>query len=497
MKKIFIIFVCITGISSVSCKNELNLAPVSEISNTSFWKTESDAEGANVGMYTALRGESSSNLFMWGESRSDAMGPNVGSPVFQNWDQNSLTPTNSAAIFTGAPTSWGGMYSLVHTCNLILHYVPGISFTNETKKNNILAQAHAMRAFAYFVMAKTWGDLPLITEPTIDLGNVQRERSPVADIFKLIKEDIDAAVNLFPDNTFRNGRDMWSLPSTNALKADVYLWTGKRMNGGDADFTTALNALNAIDGVDVSLLPNFGDVFNYDNKANKEILFAIRWSYEESPGGTMYAYMYMLSNFIPPSVDAETVAAIEPTAGAPFWSPSAIARNKFTADDTRKKASMIELYEQGPGGTKTFYAAVVSKYNGAVIAGQRYFIDDYIIYRYADVLLMKAEAKNALSQDPSFEINEVRKRAYGANYASHVYANAGKVQNDVAILDERFRELMFEGKRWWDLVRFGKAFELVPSLQTQAGKDYLLLFPIAPSTLSLETKVKQNPGYGN
>lgn len=108
---------------------------------------------------------------------------------------------------------------------------------------------------------------------------------------------------------------------------------------------------------------------------------------------------------------------------------------------------------------------------------------------------MKAEAKNALGQDPSSDINKVRQRAYGANYSQFVFVNGSKAQNDELILKERLLETAFEGHYWWDLLRFGKAFELVPSLQSQVGKDYLLLFPIAESTLSIEPKVKQNPGY--
>ncbi|MDP2336058.1 MAG: RagB/SusD family nutrient uptake outer membrane protein, partial [Bacteroidota bacterium] len=121
--------------------------------------------------------------------------------------------------------------------------------------------------------------------------------------------------------------------------------------------------------------------------------------------------------------------------------------------------------------------------------------DDYVIYRYGDILLMKAEAKNALGQDPSADINKVRQRAYGTNYPQFVFVNGTKAQNDDLILKERLLETAFEGHYWWDLLRFGKAFELVPSLQSQVGKDYLLLFPIVQSTLSIEPKVKQNPGY--
>ena len=108
---------------------------------------------------------------------------------------------------------------------------------------------------------------------------------------------------------------------------------------------------------------------------------------------------------------------------------------------------------------------------------------------------MIAEAKNALGQDPSAEINLVRARAYGNKYTNHVYVNDSKENNDAAILKERLLELAFEGKRWWDLIRFNKAFDLVPSLQDKKGKDYMMLYPIANSVLSLEPKVVQNPGW--
>jgi hypothetical protein len=108
---------------------------------------------------------------------------------------------------------------------------------------------------------------------------------------------------------------------------------------------------------------------------------------------------------------------------------------------------------------------------------------------------MKAEAKNALNQDPSTEINLVRQRAYGTAYSAHIFVNGTKDVNDAAILKERLLELAFEGKRWYDLVRFGKAFELVPSLQAKAGQTNLLLSPINNATLALEPKVTQNPGY--
>ena len=117
-----------------------------------------------------------------------------------------------------------------------------------------------------------------------------------------------------------------------------------------------------------------------------------------------------------------------------------------------------------------------------------------MIYRYADILLMKAEAKNALGQDPTAEINQVRTRAYGAaNMGTHTFVNGTKDANDAAILQERLLELTSEGKRWNDVRRFGKVNELVPSMATAPA--YKLLFPIGTAVISLEPKVVENPGW--
>lgn len=472
-----------------SCTKHLELEPISQISNSSFWKTESDATGALNGMYARLRVQAASNFFLLGEARSEVMGPSViGGQGKTEYRGNTINKTNFGI-------TWQGFYTVIHDANLILKSVPKISFTSEAAKNNVLAQAYTMRAFVYFMMAKTWGDLIIITEPTDGYSPeaMQKQRSPVADVFAFIKKDLTEASQLFSNNTYPAGRHMWSKPSLNALIADVYLWTGKRMNGGNADFTTALNALNAIEGTDVQLLQDFASVFDYTNKGNKEILMSIRFLENEAPA-TLFEYMYISGINLPANIDVATRNAI----GAlkyDEWSVSDLARNQFSADDQRKNASILEIYTIGAGGSKTYYGSIITKFNGVVSGGIRLFVDDVVLYRYADVLLMKAEAKNALGQDPSPEINKVRERAYGSKFANYQYVNSTKVANDAAILKERLLELMFEGKRWWDLVRFGKTFELVPSLQNRAGQDFLLLFPIPESTLALESGVKQNPGY--
>ncbi|HLU90094.1 MAG TPA: RagB/SusD family nutrient uptake outer membrane protein [Cyclobacteriaceae bacterium] len=473
-----------------SCKSDLELEPISQISNASFWKTENDAVGALYGMYGRFR-DQGQNLYYWGEMRSQTAGNGVAGNYQWELEMFSNTLTSSTAL----PT-WQGLYTVIHDANLLLRFVPQISFSSEERKNSILAQAYAMRAFCYFVMVRTWGDAVLVDEPflSFDPVAVQRERTPKAEVLAFIKNDLEQALALFPDNNYPEGRNIFSRPAANALKGEVYLWTGKKEGGGTADFTTALNALTEITGTEVALLDDYASVFDYDNKGNEEIIFAVKHAEFETGDLQPYAHMWMYPAYIPATIDEETQKILEGGNGNSVLEVEPHVQAAFSEEDQRKDASFRVIYAY-PDGIKTYYASIVYKYHGTLIGGLRYWYNDRIIYRYGDVLLMIAEAKNALRQDPSPEMNQIRQRAYGNNFPGHEFVSSGQETNDEAILRERLLEMAFEGKYWWDLLRFDKAFELVPSLQNKVGQDHLELFPIVLSTLSVEPKVQQNPGY--
>ncbi|GGG79558.1 membrane protein [Parapedobacter pyrenivorans] len=471
-----------------SCQDNLSLDPISEISNSSFWKTEDDARGGMYGMYTRFRSEAQTKLFLWGEARSDVMERSLGGTNnYERYYLNSLDRN-----FAGP--DWMGLYTVVHDANLLIKNVPNIPFADESDKQAILAQAHTMRAFVYFIMARTWGGVPLVTDPTEGYSPdmTQRVKAPVSEIFGLIKQDIDQALAYYPDNTFPTGRFFWSKPAALTLKGDVYLWTAKRQGGGDSDAEIAMAALNEARNADVTLLDDFSQVSAYGNKGNKEIVMAIRFQELETGNISAYQDMYMSSAFLSADMDEATRAAIGTLGGNPYWRISDEVRPQFSDADQRKAATYLDIFTNGG---QDHYGAVQLKFKGTVIGGARQFIDDFVIYRYADILLLLAEAKNVLGMDPTEEMNAVRERAYGEQFASHVFVNADPEANDEAILQERLFEFALEGKRWWDLVRFGKAFELVPSLRDRADEQHLLLFPISETTLSLEPNVEQNDGY--
>jgi hypothetical protein len=345
-------------------------------------------------------------------------------------------------------------------------------------------------------MARTWGGVPLVTEPTsgFDPSDTFRERADVGAVFDQIKSDLDEALSLYPNNAFPNCRCRWSQPGAKALKGNVYLWTAKRQGGGENDLQTALSALQDVRDANARLLENFGDVFEYQNKGNEEIIMAVH--FEDNESGSMYNNtMYIRNDQILENLNQEAKELLGVGAGLNRWAPSETLRSQFTDDDSRKDETFVEAYTIDENGDSTFYASAVTKYRGTVINGVREFLDDVILYRYADVLLMIAEAKNGLGMDPSAEINAVRQRAYGDDFSEHEFVNESREANSEAILQERLRELSFEAKRWWDLVRFGEAFDKVPSLQGRSGEEYLMRWPIPEEVIIENSSIEQNPGY--
>ncbi|GJM34294.1 MAG: membrane protein [Saprospiraceae bacterium] len=472
-----------------SCTEDLELAPTSIISVNSFWSTEDDAKGGLYGMYTRMRSQCYDNLFSWGGARAELLSYGLqASEGLERYFENTLDPIS-------AGPDWKGLYTVIHDANLLLKNVPDIDFRDEKVKNETLAQAHAMRAYVYFIIARTWGGAPIVTAPSegYDAEVIFKPRASISEVYTLIKQDIDMAISLFPDDSFSPGRSIWSRPAVNALKGDVYLWTAKTQGGGNADLQTALTALQAVKTGDVALLPAYDDVFRYSNKGNSEVLMAMHL--EDLEASNMYSdLMYIRNDQIPANATQESKDLLGTGGGLNRWAPAEGFRDQFADDDSRKDATFVAMFTDDGTGP-AYYASATLKYRGFVDAGSRKFLDDIILYRYADVLLMIAEAKNGLGQDPTAEMNAVRERAYGANFAGHEFVSGSQADNDDAILQERLFELSFEAKRWWDLVRFDKAFELVPSLNGRENDRYLLLFPIPITTLSLNSSLVQNPGY--
>lgn len=502
MKKLyFLILVIITIAFIEGCESVLDLSPVSSVTESNYWKTPEQFQTFITGIHTRLRTHSFT-LEQLGEFRSDIYSETSdGSIVYERWHLNTLNATETGI------TGFGGFYTNINQINLFIAKTLPSNLMTSANKNYYLGQAYGLRAFYYFHLFRSYGDVVLVKDPSIsfDIANLSKAASPAADVMKFIKQDIDSSVYHFANDYSFKTKVIWSKAATLMLQSEVYLWSSRQMGGGAADAAIAKAALTEIQTniPALGLLPNFKDVFAYANKDNKEIIFALRSKLNEYTlfGGNFTSFLrrnVSVTNYYDSIANRKlntTDDLILTVGGSHYVSPHTAIFRQFSDADSRKLASIRCAYSLVAGKYVKVTGCWVSKYQGAFDLGLREMVDDWPIYRYADLLLLLAEAKSILGESPANEINLVRKRAYGTNYqlAVHGYPNQ-PIDADIneALIKERLFEFICEGKRWYDLRRFGKNYVFK---YTTAKQDYQLLWAIDLNALTNNKALVQNPGY--
>lgn len=500
--------------------NFLDMESESTITDASYWKSDTHFSAFNVGLHAQLR-ERSYNLFILGEPRADIYGDApFGGEATQGME---IFPANSLNRENVGVSNFANLYGVINQINLMIAKTEETGLLSEDTQKYYLGEAYGMRAFLYFHLLRSWGNVILhltyTSGSTIDLANIQKGASPESEVMARIKEDIAASEAAFNgDYSYKFGKHYWSLGATKMLKGEVYLWSGKQMGGGDADYRTAKEALQEVNNCPgIGLVGNFEDVFAYTNKKNKEMIFTIYNGRDEYNmwGGSFrgnlvpqQAYMTSGKYFDEKGVsyadtkDAEMNGLIRLQIKKDFYS------KVFREGDTRKAGSVKAVYTKDEGNL-VYKACIPYKFQGTMLPGgsERAWIDDYPIYRYADCLLLLAEAKALLGEDIATEINAVRKRAYGeayfeANKETLAYPNdkdgefysdnqfvAGDDNPVETVLKERLRELMYEGKRWYDIRTLGY------TAKYSTANEKRLLWPIDTNTLTNNRELVQTKGY--
>lgn len=386
------------------------------------------------------------------------------------------------------------LYRAIRRANLVINNIDKLTFNDEDYKNRLIAECRFLRAFFYSKLVRGFGDVPvvLVTDPSLDLG-----KTPVDEIFStVIWPDLEYSLENLPEKSEYSDEDAGRATkgAARALMARLYLFNG--------DFVNAEKyALEVINSSEYELEPNFSDVFSADHEHGIESIFEVgALPFAFGQGGNQYANTWGIRG--------------TPNRGWGFGRPAYPWIAMMDANqDPRMDASVIFLGEvldgvetAGDGNTPDTTIVdgeivEIEVYNQKVWHPGPGTIDSYgfnmRLIRYADVLLMAAEALNENDKPAQalVHLNSVRERARGgdATILPDV-STLDKAQLRQAIENERDYELAFEGLRFWDLVRTGRAEDVLGTLGYQPGKNEL--FPIPQSEVDIsEGKIGQNNGY--
>ncbi|PWG04740.1 RagB/SusD family nutrient uptake outer membrane protein [Polaribacter aquimarinus] len=462
-------------LSTFSCSDEfLSPAPTAAVSGANFYTTEDQVFAGIINMYDGIQGvndtRSDSNHgiqmeFYVTEMRSDNTRTKSGEGEASDFDFFRVQPENGLVA-----DHYRSFYNVIFRANKVLESLDVVSSAN---KDKFEAEARFIRAYVYFNMVRLYGDIPLVDKViTPDDTDIQFTRVPTAQIYDFIINDFQFAIQHL-DNSGSKNRG--SKAAAQGLLAKVYLTT--------KEYTKAQLLLEEVMKGSYILEPNFSDVFYNEN--NKEVIFSI---------GFIQGLTQDSQNF-----SAEFLNGVGRTVGVNYVTNDAKTALdnlggtrtavSYRQDKLQLTQNQVAKYlpngEDGGADGKTFTGL------DPRLAG-----NDWIVLRYADILLMHVEAILAGGNETSVgaalaSFQAVRNRAGLTTAVTKVTLEE--------LLDERRVELAFENQRMFDLIRFGKAQEILSAFSIAIGGSFSstdLLLPIPQNEIGLSRgKLTQNPGY--
>lgn len=489
IKRLAIFSLCV--LITTGCEDFLEKNPQGTTTQETFPTTSEDAFLASNAAYSTLRNWSfhSGGFPILDIMSDDAYkGSNPGDAAATVGVFDKFTHTADLGLLDNW---WNSLYEGIKRTNVVLEYVPQITM-DESLRSRYIAEARFLRALYYFDLVRAWGGVQLVetTTPPLNLGRSTREET-----FNFIEADLLAAI---PDLTERSSLAPSDLGratkgAAKALLAKVYLF--------QQDFPNAeLYAMEVINSNEYALEENFANANGVEGENGSESIFevgALAIANTEG-GGNQYA-------------NTQGVRGV-PNKGWGFNRPSMDLRAAFEAGDPRQEATIVELGDvidgveiigdaDTPNEFNNGYAIETESYNQKVWVPGLTVIENFghnrRLIRYADVLLMAAEAlnENSKPEEALFYLNQVRARARQGN--AEILPDITEVNKEALrtiILHERRVELALEGHRFWDLVRTGRAAEVLGPRGFIAGKHELLPIPQNQIDLSQGT-IEQNENW--
>ncbi|MDR1865323.1 MAG: RagB/SusD family nutrient uptake outer membrane protein [Bacteroidales bacterium] len=503
MKKLNIYVFVLTLFAVFSSCNKLDLEPSGSITKKQFFSADEDAVAAVTAIYSTLSyepdGEQSlygRNLYFLTDMGSDYAAAGASA---SNFNVRAISALTYDAKNDRVALVWKQLYRGINRANIAIDNIPRITSGSPELKPRLINEAKFLRALLYFNAVQLWGAVPLVLHEAESLDNsvLRTERTETEKVYAQIIADLTDAEALPPNYT---GSDVGRATggAAKALLAKVYLVRKEWKKASDK--AEEIIANKAAYGYDLE--ENFGDLFNKPEKKNgKEHIFSVQFENGQSGAtGTTGNLLQVVSYFGP-------TTAVEP---ADIISDDRFY-NVYDPADLRRSVTYIKQFPL-PTGVITFPRALFIKYVTNLLVPYTSRAADAInfpVIRYADVLLVKAEALNEQAGDagPGAEaydaLNQVRRRAYGLladpslPIPSPELSGLNRTLFREAIQNERLKEFVQEGQRWFDLVRWGilvEAVSVVPEKATVSERNYL--YPVPQDQRDLNPDgLWQNDGY--
>lgn len=470
MKRIKFITIILAGLmilpAGFGCKKFLDQEPISTVTPDSFWQDRKDAEVWMAGIYNSLQTTLATNFFDWGEVRSDNV-KSAGTGNAQTKLTNNNLSANDADI--NGVTRWTSLYTTISLCNYGIKYFPGMIEKNldagAASYRDYLGQCYGLRALMYFYALRVWGRVPISTEPIESLSQeVQFPRSDIAEVKKQILDDITESLKYIGGNTSQ--KFYMQKAAVYALKTDLHLWFKEY----DLALAASQNVITLSGNTWVTNADNWKKIFT-DPTTSSETIFNLYWDNIERGGGVgvcqkmgsssntnQYAiHNNIFEELLNRGTDGRFRQSFDYITYPDLLTYSAAGAQfgKFVPWDLTKVRS-----DNQPGGAFVFQ-------------GNSDCSVKIPIYRFADIMLLRAEAMvhTGNLQGALDIVNKVRNRVgYNVNAQLSDYDSApDKVKAiERTILKERQLELLGEGKRWFDLSRIGNTYDF-----TNTGYGYL------------------------
>ncbi|MFN3377902.1 MAG: RagB/SusD family nutrient uptake outer membrane protein [Runella zeae] len=488
MKKIF--FACLV-LFLTSCERLLEEVPTDRLSQENFYQSKDDLIAALNAVYSQVRGANSygTNYPAQLNGMTDyciSRGTQIPVSEFQGLDGTNIARTDAV---------WRDLYQSINSANIVIQATPNVASVSEADKNAIVAEARFLRAFNYYNLVRNYGGVPLRTAPIFEVSQTRGKRASVEEVYKLIIEDLQFAENSLPKTVSAGQAGRPTQGAAKLLLASVYLtrenWAGAR-DKADEVIKSGVYSL-----VEVKTSDDFEKLFGADLATTPEEVFYIKYARITGQGWGYPSYQH--------PADGPYTTGVR----AHFTLPTLPLIRDWSDKDLRKDYNLYSSYTNRSGRLTTFPAAEPICFRKFRDLPANPAGNDFPVLRYAEALLIYAEAASQANGGPTAQaleaLNKVHRRAYGylsttTSPVDFSLAGLSAASFRDLVMTERAYEFMMEASRWYDLKRLGttKLKEVIKTARGKDVKDTHLMWPIPKQEMDNNPDLSasdQNPGY--